>query len=564
MKLVRPMILDEHEGVLIRSLPVIGVLRWFFYVQCFYYAFSAFLFVQAFLQIAASSLLQQYIQYASNGRVTGRSMSEFYSSVSDLYIYMGGGSFGEQLERFFVMIFKAGVIFSLGVGYTKLSSMVRLRVLFVIVTLVLLFGFNSTMVESVRDRIANDEWITKQLADFPAGFPVMVSALYVAPILHALGAVTLFAYVALVECLTLYSLLFQKKKFRGALSDFGQRLTLGQSALRFLDFPQSLKYSDRPMMAFASLLIRPVLIAIGLFALAFLSTLPANAISLFSILASLVNTVRISSDPRYIVMIIAQLLIFLVGNVGSWILLIYGLHRLTRNSVRSASRYLLTTIERAQSTEKRPIVLFLRPFSVDAIPLLSNARRATWFWLVTFLFDFHNRHLALGQLAVEEFTKAGPVVSLGDPHDGLPLYGTARGYFDSSSWRRGVEKLCEDAGAIVICISDTNSVWWELSQIEQMRLSIKTLFLIDQRYRHPDANRAIISQSAARLPSFNFERDDVVGIVNGGDVMGWFTRADGTLVILKSSTFSRYAHTVAMREFLMTSALAELGSQGAP
>lgn len=145
--------------------------------------------------------------------------------------------------------------------------------------------------------------------------------------------------------------------------------------------------------------------------------------------------------------------------------------------LRASRRYLRVSLEQAQATDPRRPVLFLRSFRDDAVALRPPKSGFPFR-----LFNYAERTKSLDELLLEEGTSLGPVVALGNPTDAIPPYGAARGYFQDSDWQTMVTQLMEQAIAIVICVDDTESLWWEIELVVERQYLNKTLFLLHPKY----------------------------------------------------------------------------------
>jgi hypothetical protein len=216
----------------------------------------------------------------------------------------------------------------------------------------------------------------------------------------------------------------------------------------------------------------------------------------------------------------------------------------------------LITLMRQQSThslaemqkiDARPPVLFLRAFRDDQIPLAEPKRT-----LFGRLVDLGRPHTNLDLLLLELGTPYGPVVALGNPTDSLPPYGAARGYFDHKTWQDSVRQLAAESTVIVICLDDTEGIWWEVTHLaEQGRLN-KTLFVV-----HPkdakDGARVILGRLIDRLQGhITAERVNELTLAAQRlpCIIGLYFKDDGSLAIARSSTLSRLAFTLVFRWFL--------------
>lgn len=157
----------------------------------------------------------------------------------------------------------------------------------------------------------------------------------------------------------------------------------------------------------------------------------------------------------------------------------------------------------------------------------------------------------LDRLLLGEGTPYGPVVAIGNPGDQFPPYGAARGYFDDKTWRGAVLDLAEKAMAIILCVDDTEGVWWEVEHVAA-RFPDKTLILIHPKHMTAEQNTSVLeklSRALAAGPAGSLlllNRD----FMAGRPVLGIFTNAVDTINAARSSTFSRIAFLVIVRTFL--------------
>lgn len=146
-------------------------------------------------------------------------------------------------------------------------------------------------------------------------------------------------------------------------------------------------------------------------------------------------------------------------------------------SLRASRRYLRVSLEQAQATDPRRPVLFLRSFRDDAVALRSPKAGFPFR-----LFNYAERNKSLDELLLEEGTSLGPVVALGNPTDAIPPYGAARAYLQNSDWQKMIADLMAQAIAIVICVDDSESLWWEIEFVVERQYLNKTLFLLHPKY----------------------------------------------------------------------------------
>ncbi len=126
----------------------------------------------------------------------------------------------------------------------------------------------------------------------------------------------------------------------------------------------------------------------------------------------------------------------------------------------------------ARSSDPRAPVLYLRSFNSD---------RAT-----------ADAHLVDGfiQLTTEEeqFARVlegiGPVVAIGDPREKLPTLGADRVYV-GEGWQRNVLDLLGRARLVVLRLSPTQGVQWELQQVVAQVDPERFLLFLPLGYKHP-------------------------------------------------------------------------------
>ena len=215
---------------------------------------------------------------------------------------------------------------------------------------------------------------------------------------------------------------------------------------------------------------------------------------------------------------------------------------LTKNAGRRAAR---TSVLELYKLDKRAPILFLRAFGDDQVRLAPPKLS-----FLGYCYDLGQRESNLDALVLEEGTDYGPVVALGNPKDPMPPYGAARGYFHDEDWQSAVARLAEASSAIIICLDDTEGVWWEVDHIAANNmLQEKTLFLIHPRYSAITENQNILHKVAQRLAL----SDDFAQARSPQEsVIGFFIDGNHSLKVAYSNTFSRVAFLMIMRWFVRT------------
>src|ERR1700754_534006 len=218
-------------------------------------------------------------------------------------------------------------------------------------------------------------------------------------------------------------------------------------------------------------------------------------------------------------------------------------------SNRMVNRLVRTSIEELLGADHRAPVLFLRAFRDDQVHLRPPKVNV----LGRFL-ELGRRKQTLDTLLLEELTTYGPVVALGHPRDKSPPYGVARGYFEERTWQQVVSDLAKGSSAIVVCLDDTESIWWEVDHLRSQGHLGKTLFLIHPKHATFEANGKLLGrlhvsigrQADASVDGSSPPRQK--GQVAPSTV-GLFLDDAGEVRYMKSSTFSRISFLLAIRLF---------------
>ena len=151
-----------------------------------------------------------------------------------------------------------------------------------------------------------------------------------------------------------------------------------------------------------------------------------------------------------------------------------------------ALRYVQTSITLAQRRDKRPPVLFLRPFVTDTIPLASPPTS-----LLGRILSVPVLSSSLDAVVLDEGSERGPVVAVGDPGEPPPVYGASRGYFQHLSWQDAVARLAAQAQMIVLVVGRSEGVAWEMNLVATAGHMNKTLFVMPPDATDDDRSTAL-------------------------------------------------------------------------
>jgi hypothetical protein len=224
-----------------------------------------------------------------------------------------------------------------------------------------------------------------------------------------------------------------------------------------------------------------------------------------------------------------------------FLIMLVILFRVVGNAGRRMSRrFMRVSLEQAQARDQRRPVLFLRSFRDDTVALAAPPSGFAYK-----LFGFADRNKTLDELLLEEGTTFGPVVALGNPSDPVPPYGAARGYAKHCDWQKMVSELMEAAAAIVICVDETPSLWWEIEHISRNAHLAKTLLLLHPKYGVKDGTSAAIRKIeqafGLSLCGASLDRSQIFGL--------WLDAMMGLRVGIASG-FSRAHYLLMLRWFL--------------
>ena len=237
------------------------------------------------------------------------------------------------------------------------------------------------------------------------------------------------------------------------------------------------------------------------------------------------------SEDQLGTLITAVVLFLLFGPLGN------AFRQLGRKRIRFS-------IDQLTSADPRPPLLFLRAFREDQVPL----PKPRYGWIGRAI-AWRLPKESLDELLLEEGTLYGPVVALGSPRDQMPPYGAARGYFADKDWKQAVADLARISFAIVICLDETDAIWWEVEHLCEEKYLDKTLFLLPPKMRGQLENAKMTAVMAGRL-RLETENPSLAKTLSQGGILGFFLDNRGAGRAGTSSSFSRDAYMTMLRLFL--------------
>lgn len=352
-----------------------------------------------------------------------------------------------------------------------------------------------------------------------------------------------------------FNLLAASKAERELMRDVPRRSSmLGNVFLRILSLPPLFEFARRPRARFAAIIFLSILAAVFLSMLSIFSVAsPSTSLRAFHALSedcigSLPNVFGGYDAAEYDKCAnrrapgVLGLAVALPAMIVVLLFLGSGLQSLVRRMVRFS-------LEDLQRVDMRAPLLFLRAFGDDQVPLKPEKAP-----LFTRLIEIGRRRTSLDQMLIEEGTPFGPVVALGNPRDRRPPYGAARGYFDDKDWQGAVTDLANNSAVVVICLDDTDGIWWEIEHLVTRGHLGKTLFLVHPKFARSEANREFLTRISTALGGGGaleplLQPSPAGSRGKPANVVGFFLDND-RLQVVRSSTFSRLAYLLTLRMFL--------------
>ncbi|HET9872481.1 MAG TPA: hypothetical protein VFP89_07795 [Propionibacteriaceae bacterium] len=198
------------------------------------------------------------------------------------------------------------------------------------------------------------------------------------------------------------------------------------------------------------------------------------------------------------------------------------------------------------AADRRAPVLFLRSFTDDQVSLTA-ARVPLYLRILDPGIVAHK----FEELIVSRCSQLGPVVAIGRPRDVQPPIGAAREYLADQVWQPYVVNLMDQAAAVVVSLSMTEGLAWELDQIRLRGHLGKTLLVIP-----PDltCQRTAVATRAAQA-GLKLAADQLADPALH-PIAGWL-RSDGEPAVTVTRRLTELAYDVALRLFIAGRSRAE-------
>jgi hypothetical protein len=159
-------------------------------------------------------------------------------------------------------------------------------------------------------------------------------------------------------------------------------------------------------------------------------------------------------------------------------------------------------------------VLYLRAFDAENRPFITGPnselkqysdklgsqepRFSDFNFLINFWRD-STMELSLEEFLSEAISKRiGPFIGLGNPGDKLPPAGALREYAQDAAWKRRFTELAHSVKCIVLSVSHSGNLQWELAQIRQMRTNRKLCMFTSPRSSQKSVAKIVRAEDSSR------------------------------------------------------------------
>jgi hypothetical protein len=159
---------------------------------------------------------------------------------------------------------------------------------------------------------------------------------------------------------------------------------------------------------------------------------------------------------------LAQVVLWYAAGVhpGDWLAGVNFLAYIVLLSLFTRGRRMrVSGAERVLAEDVREPIVYLRPFGTDRAEI---ARRLSSWVRISPREGFEKSY---EQRLARTLRKIGPLVTVGDPTERLPLPGAARLYAADEEWRGRVDELAGRAGVVMLHTGDGDGLAWEVRRV---------------------------------------------------------------------------------------------------
>lgn len=159
---------------------------------------------------------------------------------------------------------------------------------------------------------------------------------------------------------------------------------------------------------------------------------------------------------------LAQVVLWYAAGVhpGGWLAGVNSLAYIVLLSLFTRGRRMrVSGAERVLAQDVREPIVYLRPFGTDRAEI---ARRLSSWVRISPREGFERSY---EQRLERTLRKIGPLVTVGDPTERLPLPGAARLYAADEEWQGRVDELAGRAGVVILHTGDGDGLAWEIRRV---------------------------------------------------------------------------------------------------
>lgn len=238
---------------------------------------------------------------------------------------------------------------------------------------------------------------------------------------------------------------------------------------------------------------------------------------------------------------VAVIVCLFVPALFLWMQVLFRFADIARVRARRAA---LQPAAEARRADERPPVLFLRSFQNDQVSLRSISVRPA-----VRLVDpaFEQAHL---EDVLQTCLSLGPVIAIGRPSDQLAPLGVPRLYVPAAEWQKVVLDLMHAASMIVLGMSESAGVIWEVEQLTVRCYLEKTVFVVPpEQARNQRLLRDVLGRILSKADFVRLERElaTIAATRRERRVVAVTCRHDRAKIFLTARRLSQVQYELALR-----------------
>ena len=159
------------------------------------------------------------------------------------------------------------------------------------------------------------------------------------------------------------------------------------------------------------------------------------------------------------------------------------------------------------------------------------------------------------ELLVFGLAQTGPLIAIGNPSDPRTPIGASRQYFGPGEWQDQVLTHMSHARVIVVSLSTTVALGWELDQIRERGHLHKSLFIVPPGLsEQADEIRTIASRVGLELEPPSLSRDQHAQANRPlNHIVACWSSDPNTETVVCSARLTELDYEIALRHFVATS-----------